>query len=119
MLVDPWLVGKLTFGGLDFIYAGSKRVARPDTIDIDALAADTDLLVLSQGIDDHAHRPTLQRLPKTMPVVASAAGAAVARSLGFRTVYTLGHDQSLTLLDGRLTIQGTAGGRARGAGLHV
>ena len=25
ILVDPWLVGKLTFGGLDFVYAGSKR----------------------------------------------------------------------------------------------
>ena len=30
VLVDPWLVGKLTFGGLDMIYAGSKRVARPE-----------------------------------------------------------------------------------------
>ena len=27
VLVDPWLVGKLTFGGLDFVYAGSKREA--------------------------------------------------------------------------------------------
>lgn len=161
MLVDPWLVGKLTFGGLEFVYAGSKRVARPEAVDLEALAAATDVLVLTQGIDDHAHRcvwdgerkrrdrkprdrsrqgktevywhgvelartaafsadcrcrrpplpgtrrPTLQRLPKTVPVVASASGAAVARSLGFRTVYTLGTDQSLTL--GGLTLQGTAG----------
>lgn len=54
-------------------------------------------------------RPTLKRLPKTLPVVASASGAAVARSLGFRSVTTLDHGQTLTLLDGRLTIQGTAG----------
>ncbi|EFN51973.1 hypothetical protein CHLNCDRAFT_139469 [Chlorella variabilis] len=107
VLVDPWLVGKLTFGGLEFVYAGSKRVARPEAVDLEALAAATDVLVLTQGIDDHAHRPTLQRLPKTVPVVASASGAAVARSLGFRTVYTLGTDQSLTL--GGLTLQGTAG----------
>ena len=56
MLVDPWLVGQLTFGGLDFVYAGSKRVARPETIDIDALAAETDIILLTQGIDDHAHK---------------------------------------------------------------
>lgn len=56
MLVDPWLVGKLSFGGLEFIYAGSKRVAHPDSIDVDALARGTDLLVLTQGIDDHAHK---------------------------------------------------------------
>ncbi|KAI3430563.1 hypothetical protein D9Q98_005156 [Chlorella vulgaris] len=109
VLVDPWLVGKLSFGGLEFIYAGSKRVAHPDSIDVDALARGTDLLVLTQGIDDHAHKPTLKRLPKTLPVVASASGAAVARSLGFRSVTTLDHGQTLTLLDGRLTIQGTAG----------
>ena len=126
MLVDPWLVGKLTFGGLDFVYAGSKReagsgrrmggplvesrttflanpacgcagglswplrclqwpstavgvhmacqggvafsctlycrhswfagVAREDTLDIDQIAAETDFILLTQGIDDHAHR---------------------------------------------------------------
>lgn len=54
-------------------------------------------------------RPTLQRLPKTIPVVASPAGAAVARSLGFRTVYSLRAGQSLGLLGGRLTVQGTEG----------
>jgi hypothetical protein len=42
-------------------------------------------------------------------VVASPAGAAVARSLGFRTVYTLRPGQSLGLLGGRLTVQGTEG----------
>lgn len=129
VLVDPWLVGKLTFGGLDMIYAGSKRVARPEVGsapaegsssrqssrggarelgplpdaallpplllslshagprlhslepafcapnidtrtptphphprplqvigDLEQLANETDVLVLSQGIDDHAHR---------------------------------------------------------------
>ena len=54
-------------------------------------------------------RPTLQALPKTIPVVASASGAAVARSCGFRTVYTLCPGQSLTLLGGRMTVQGTEG----------
>ena len=58
----------------------------------------------------HPRRPTLRRLPKTIPVVASPAGAAVARSCGFRTVYELRPGQSLTLLGGRVTVQGTAGG---------
>ncbi|KAL4448826.1 hypothetical protein ABPG77_007543 [Micractinium sp. CCAP 211/92] len=110
VLVDPWLVGKLTFGGLDMIYAGSKRVARPEVIgDLEQLANETDLLVLSQGIDDHAHKPTLQALPKTIPVVASSSAAAVARTLGFRTVYTLRPGQSLALLGGALTVRATAG----------
>lgn len=44
VLIDPWLVEKLSFGGLEFIYAGSKRTQMPD---IDDLAAQTDLLVLT------------------------------------------------------------------------
>ncbi len=56
VLVDPWLVGKLSFGGLEFIYAGSKRVAKEEGVDLDALGAATNVLVITQGIDDHAHK---------------------------------------------------------------
>lgn len=109
ILVDPWLVGKLTFGGLDFIYAGSKRVATPESIDIDRLAAETDFILLTMSIDDHAHRPTLQRLPKTLPVVGSPSAAAVARQLGYTIVYEVDHGQEVTVCDGKVTIRGTQG----------
>lgn len=42
-------------------------------------------------------------------MVASPSAAAVARSLGFRTVYALRPGQSLALLGGALTIRATAG----------
>ncbi len=41
---------------------------------------------LVQGLDDHAHKPTLRKLSKDIPVVGSPAAAAVARQLGFKTV---------------------------------
>lgn len=109
ILVDPWLVGELTFGGLSFIYAGSKRVARPETIDVDRLAAETDLILLTMGIDDHAHRPTLERLPKSLPVVGSPSAAAVARKLGYSTVYEIMPGQELLLCGGKLKIRATQG----------
>lgn len=31
-------------------------VAREETLDIDRIAAETDFIVLTQGIDDHAHK---------------------------------------------------------------
>lgn len=31
-------------------------MAREDTLDIDQIAAETDFIVLTQGIDDHAHK---------------------------------------------------------------
>ena len=157
VLVDPWLVGDLTFGGLDWLYRGVKRVVRPEKLDIDQLAAQTDLILLTmvgpawiggacslilrpqaafhmahgcvrlmmrsahltvaaslayvplQSIDDHAHRPTLRQLPRSLPVVGSASAAAVARELGYATVYELDHGQQLQLCGGKLTVTGTAG----------
>lgn len=48
VLVDPWLVGRLEFAGQTWLYSGSKRVARPETIDVDRLAAETDFILLTQ-----------------------------------------------------------------------
>jgi len=43
----------------------------------------------SQGLDDHAHVPTLQLLPKSLPVIASPTAAEVATKLGFTQVVSL------------------------------
>jgi hypothetical protein len=45
--------------------------------------------VRRQGLDDHAHIPTLELLPKTLPVIASPSAAAVATKLGFTQVVSL------------------------------
>lgn len=50
-----------------------------------------DLILLSQGLEDHAHPPTLKVLDKNIPVVASPNGAKVARDLGYTDVTTLEH----------------------------
>ena len=107
ILVDPWLVGSLTFGGLSAIYEGKKRATK--SVDIDALASETDFILLTMSIDDHCHRPTLQRLPKSIPIVGSPSAAAVARELGYSTVYELDHGQSVTLCDNKITVRATQG----------
>jgi hypothetical protein len=43
----------------------------------------------SQGLDDHAHIPTLELLPKSLPVIASPTAAEVATKLGFTQVVSL------------------------------
>ncbi|MGK7879031.1 MAG: MBL fold metallo-hydrolase, partial [Crocosphaera sp.] len=52
ILLDPWLVGSLVFGNLEWLFKGVKG----KTYDI---GQQIDLIVLSQGLDDHAHIPTL------------------------------------------------------------
>ena len=55
ILLDPWLVGSLVFGNLDWLFKGLRRNERPITENID-------LIVLSQGIEDHTHPRTLKQL---------------------------------------------------------
>jgi L-ascorbate metabolism protein UlaG (beta-lactamase superfamily) len=91
ILIDPWLVGSLVFGNLPWLFKGdrSKPLASlPDKID---------LILLSQGLEDHAHRPTLEQLDKTIPVVGSPNAAKVVKQLGYTQVTSLTPGQTFTL----------------------
>ncbi|WP_427158047.1 MBL fold metallo-hydrolase [Aliinostoc sp. HNIBRCY26] len=90
ILIDPWLVGSLTFANLDWLFKGLRNQERsiPDHID---------LILLSQGLEDHAHPPTLKQLDKQIPVVASPNAAKVVRELGYTNVTSLAHGESYKL----------------------
>ena len=57
VLVDPWLTGPLQFPPGPWFFQGELPTSRP-------VPPDLDLLLLSQGLDDHCHPPTLALLPK-------------------------------------------------------
>ncbi len=90
VLVDPWLVGDLVFAKAAWLVRGvrSQPVAIPQNID---------LILLSQGLADHAHPETLSQLDKSIPVVASADGCHVAKAAGFESVRALAHGQAITV----------------------
>jgi L-ascorbate metabolism protein UlaG (beta-lactamase superfamily) len=90
ILIDPWLVGSLTFNNLDWLFKGSRPRERP-------IPENIDLILLSQGLEDHAHPPTLKQLDHNIPVVASPNGAKVAQGLDYAFVTSLAHGQSFTL----------------------
>ena len=46
ILVDPWLVGELTFYGTTWAYTGRKGELPP--VDVDSVAAKADIIVLTQ-----------------------------------------------------------------------
>ena len=96
ILLDPWLVGSLTFGNTPWLFKGD----RPQPLDI---PDQVDLILLSQGLEDHAHPPTLQALDKTWPVVGSAKAAEVVTALGYQQVTGLTHNQKF-VLNGRVEI---------------
>ena len=71
------------------------------------IPGDLDGLLLSQGLPDHAHPATLERLPKELPVIGSAAAVQQARRFGFTQTDTLRPGERLQR--GSLEIQATAG----------
>ncbi len=93
VLIDPWLVGPLVFGNLDWLFKGD----RPQPID--PLPANVDLILLSQGLDDHAHRPTLKMLDRSIPVVASPNAAKVVQELGYQHITALAHGDTHIVQD--------------------
>jgi len=108
ILVDPWLVGALTFGDTPWLYEGKKK--RLPAQDLAAVCSRTDVLLISQALPDHAHGPTLRALPdKALPVVCSPAAEAAVREAGFTDVTALPIGASAETAGGRLRVTATAG----------
>jgi L-ascorbate metabolism protein UlaG (beta-lactamase superfamily) len=101
ILIDPWLVDSLVFSKLDWLFKGSRRSDR-------AIPENIDLIVLSQGLEDHAHPPTLKLLDRAIPVVASLNAARVVRELDYTEVTALQPGETFTL-DNRIEIKATPG----------
>ncbi|MEM6450532.1 MAG: MBL fold metallo-hydrolase [Cyanobacteria bacterium P01_D01_bin.105] len=87
VLIDPWLVGDLVFGNMPWLVKGVRSVE----IDI---PRNIDLILLSQGLADHAHPETLSVLDKSIPVVASPDAAKVAREAGYERVSVVAHGET-------------------------
>ncbi|HEY9738229.1 MAG TPA: MBL fold metallo-hydrolase [Trichocoleus sp.] len=92
LLVDPWLVGPLMFGDQAWLFKGERPRPLPPL-------GEVDLILLSQGLPDHAHPPTLSSLNKSIPVVGSANAAKVVRDLGYTYVTALAPGETFELED--------------------
>jgi L-ascorbate metabolism protein UlaG (beta-lactamase superfamily) len=92
ILMDPWLVGDLVFGNQSWLFKGEHPQPRP-------LPESIDLILLSQGLEDHAHPPTLESLDRSIPVVGSPNAAKVAQTLGYSQVTSLNHGEIFALGD--------------------
>jgi len=90
VLIDPWLVDSLVFGNMTWLFKGDH--ATP----VGSLPDNIDLILLSQGLPDHTHKPTLQRLDHHIPVVGSPNAAKTARSLGYTTVTAIAPGETYT-----------------------
>ncbi len=90
ILLDPWLVGSLMFNNLEWLFKGIKSASYP-------MEEPIDLILLSQGLEDHAHPPTLKELDHNIPLVGSPNAAKVVKELGYTQITSLSHGETYTL----------------------
>jgi L-ascorbate metabolism protein UlaG (beta-lactamase superfamily) len=101
ILLDPWLVGNLMFGNTPWFFKGTHPQPVP-------IPENLSLILLSQGLPDHAHPETLKALDRSIPVIGSPNAAKVAKSLGFHSVTALTHTETF-IWNGQIEIQAFPG----------
>ena len=100
ILTDPVLANRIGVG-LGLITGGPQRFVAP------ALShrqlPPIDLILISHAHFDHLDRPTLARLPKSIPVIAAARNIDLIRDLGFRRLTEMRWGESLTISGVKIT----------------
>jgi L-ascorbate metabolism protein UlaG (beta-lactamase superfamily) len=100
ILVDPLLEGPLDFGLPSAIYSASKRVLQQSGL-VSCLPQ-FEAIVITQGLSDHAHVPTLRALASrglSCPVIAppSAAGALKSAGVPASLIRLVKHGQTVSV----------------------
>ena len=90
ILLDPWLVGSLMFGKAAWFFKSERLISRE-------IPQNIDLILLSQGLADHAHPPTLKQLDHKIPVVGSPSAAKLVKKLGYTKVTSLAHGEVFSI----------------------
>jgi L-ascorbate metabolism protein UlaG (beta-lactamase superfamily) len=101
ILLDPWLEGSLVFGNMPWLFKGNKN-------HLYDLPEKISLILLSQGLEDHTHPPTLKALDHTIPVVGSVNAAKVATELNYQQITALKPEESF-ILNNKVEIRAFAG----------
>jgi L-ascorbate metabolism protein UlaG (beta-lactamase superfamily) len=78
------------FGKADWFFKSERKTLRE-------IPQNIDLILLSQGLEDHAHPATLKQLDRQIPVVASLSAAKLVRGIGYSQVTSLAHGEVFTI----------------------
>ena len=100
LIIDPWLKGDLIFPPGKWFFKGSLE----NEI---AISKDINIILLTQGLPDHCHIPTLEMLKKDIPIICPKSAAVILEKLGFSSIKIL--KPSEKTYQNNLSIQATAG----------
>ena len=79
LIIDPWLKGDLIFPPGEWFFKGS--------LDQEiSINKDTDIILLTQGLPDHCHVPTLEMFRKDIPIICPRSASGILEKLGFSSI---------------------------------
>ena len=82
LIIDPWLTGDLIFPPGEWFFKGTLE----NEISI---KKDVDIILLTQGLPDHCHVPTLKKFSKDIPIICPNSAKTTLEKLGFNTIKIL------------------------------
>jgi L-ascorbate metabolism protein UlaG (beta-lactamase superfamily) len=74
LIIDPWLKGDLIFPPGEWFFKGSLK----EEISIDK---NIDIILLTQGLPDHCHVPTLEMFRKDIPIICPRSAVGTLKKL--------------------------------------
>ena len=100
LIIDPWLKGDLIFPPGKWFFKGSLK----EEISIDKKI---DIILLTQGLPDHCHVPTLEMFRKDIPIICTKSAVETLKKIGFSSIKVLKPTEKTNLLN--LSFEATAG----------
>ncbi len=100
LIIDPWLKGDLIFPLGEWFFKGSLE----EEISIDKKI---DIVLLTQGLPDHCHVPTLEMFRKDIPIICPKSAVETLKKIGFSSIKMLKPTQKTNLSN--LNFEATAG----------
>jgi len=82
LIIDPWLKGDLIFPLGEWFFKGSLE----EEISIDKKI---DIILLTQGLPDHCHVPTLEMFRKDIPIICPKSALETLKKIGFSSIKVL------------------------------
>ncbi|MBO8204620.1 MBL fold metallo-hydrolase [Prochlorococcus marinus] len=82
VIIDPWLKGDLIFPPGEWFFKGSLE----QEISIDK---NIDIILLTQGLPDHCHIPTLKMFRKDIPIICPKSASGILEKIGFNSIKIL------------------------------
>ena len=82
LIIDPWLKGDLIFPPGEWFFKGSLEQEI-------LINKDIDVILLTQGLPDHCHIPTLEMFKKDIPIICPNSACSILEKIGFNSIKTL------------------------------